>query len=200
MRVFLYQTKKEIKAAHIWLTPHIFKFSKICSIVKSHCQFSSKLTFENVFVFRRIVWCRGCKSDGRLQLVGSLKLDVSFAKYSLFSRALFKKRPIFLGLQERRSVPKKGDHGCTRFARAFRIQILTHNHKIQIYMYVCTCMHLYFCIHIFLYLHRCTYISTYHMRCAEIKATICTRIPYSNSQILRFLVISHGQFWQQSDV
>jgi len=107
MRVFLYQTKKEIKAAHVWLTPHIFRFSKISSIVKSHCQCSSKLTFENVFVFRRIVWCKGCKRDGRLQFVGSLKLDVSFAEFGLFSRALFEKRHTFLGLQERRSVPKK---------------------------------------------------------------------------------------------
>ena len=33
---------------------------------------------------------------GWLRLVGSLKLQVSFAEYSLFSRALFQMRPIIL--------------------------------------------------------------------------------------------------------
>ena len=33
---------------------------------------------------------------GWLQLVGSLKLPVSFAEYSLFYRALLQKRPIIL--------------------------------------------------------------------------------------------------------
>jgi len=107
MRVFLYQTKKKTSRLRTFGSRLIFRFSKISSIVKSHCQCSSKLTFENVFVFRRIVWCKGCKRDGRLQWVGSLKLDVSFAEFGLFSRALFEKRHTFLGLQERRSVPKR---------------------------------------------------------------------------------------------
>ena len=34
---------------------------------------------------------------GWLRLVGSLKISVSFAEYSLFYRALLQKRPVFLG-------------------------------------------------------------------------------------------------------
>ena len=42
-------------------------------------------------------WCRlGCWLWSGYDLVGSLKLQVSFAEYSLFSRALWQKRPIIL--------------------------------------------------------------------------------------------------------
>jgi len=62
---------------------------------------------QSVAVCRSVLWCVAeCSKSatvqslhramGWLRLVGSLKLQVSFAEYSLFYRALLQKRPIIL--------------------------------------------------------------------------------------------------------
>jgi len=49
---------------------------------------------------------------GWLQVVGSLKLHVSFAKYRLFYRALLQKRPIILRRVLIVATPYSGGGGC----------------------------------------------------------------------------------------
>jgi len=51
---------------------------------------------ENAHVFVSVYCWSVFRAMGWLQLVGSLKLQVSFAEYSLFYRALLQKRPIIL--------------------------------------------------------------------------------------------------------
>jgi len=54
-----------------------------------------KFLFPAIFV--RIPKRKGPVITGWLRLVGSLKLQVTFAEYSLLNRALLQKRRIFLG-------------------------------------------------------------------------------------------------------
>jgi len=52
------------------------------------------LLFLKSQLYTHFTLCRE-GSNGWLQLIGSLKLQVSFAEYSLFYRALLQKRPIY---------------------------------------------------------------------------------------------------------
>jgi len=81
-----------------------------------------------VLPYKTEVGC--CSTIGWLWLVGSLKLQVSFAEYSLFYRALLQKRPIFLGSLLIVATPYRtcdGTHSNVHHADSFvHITSLTH--------------------------------------------------------------------------
>ena len=76
--------------------------SRISSIVRVHDTigvdntFGSDLTVGNVTCINAMGWLRS---------VGSIKLQVSFAEYCLFYRALLQKRPIILSILLTEATP-----------------------------------------------------------------------------------------------
>jgi len=111
---------------------------------------------------------------GRLRLVGSFELSVSFAEYSLFHRALLQKRPIIL-----RSLLIVATH-CFTHAN-------THTHT-QIYLsaiitLTCVFVCLFTCIWFFFLKKRCTVSHewtnvwnhfTLHLLCKIVCMCVCT--------------------------
>jgi len=79
------------------------------------------------------------KCMGWLRFVGSMKLQVSFAKYSLFDRALLQKRPVILSILLTKATPYV---------------------DMWIYEYVCMCVfgYVYTCIRVW---HSNVYLSTH---------------------------------------
>ena len=69
--------------AYICLCAHICVMHAYVSLISHTCVYA----FLNARVYIGMRW---------LQLVGSLKLQVSFAEYRLFHRALLQKRPVIL--------------------------------------------------------------------------------------------------------
>jgi len=75
---------------------------------------------------------------GWLWFVGSIKLHVSFAEYSLFCRALLQKRPVLLSILLTKATPYI-------FYRT--------NTFIYIYIYICVSTYLCMCIYSCMYMH-----------------------------------------------
>ena len=67
---------------------------------------------------------------GWLRLVGSFKLQISFAEYSLFYRALFQKRPMILRSLLIEAIPYAIHHPPTRMRKKPQ-EMLTWNHRIH---------------------------------------------------------------------
>jgi len=74
---------------------------------------------------------------GWLRLVGSIKLQVSFAKYHLFYRALLQKRPIIL-----RSLLIAATPYIQRYIRLSEMN-LTANKGVRLYLYVYVHLYVY---------------------------------------------------------
>jgi len=75
---------------------------------------------------------------GRLQLVGSIKLQVSFAEYRLFYRALLQKRPIILSILRTVATPYLYYHKQMYVYTLHKhVYICTHT-TISAYVHVCT--------------------------------------------------------------
>jgi len=88
-KYFLYES------CHIWMS-HVTRMNESCHI---YWRIIPRVLFEytiNAQLMRHMGW---------LLLVGSIKLQVSFAEYSLFDRALAQKRPIILSILLTEAIP-----------------------------------------------------------------------------------------------
>jgi len=101
----------------IWITKNLnFWWLKIDHIMTFRVNFSVQMTIEKLqepmyHYHKTDVWeyflCE--MTHGWLRSVGSIKLQVSFAEYRLFSRALLQKRPIILSMLLTEATPYKSD-------------------------------------------------------------------------------------------
>jgi len=80
-----YMTPYMCSPTRVFLTPYLDMFPYTCT----GWQKCFYIPYDTTHMF----WH---PTMGRLQLVGSLELDASFAEYRLFYRALLQKRPIIL--------------------------------------------------------------------------------------------------------
>ena len=69
---------------------HMYIYIKICKQTYVFVLYSASPSDRNEN------FCPSCQAMGLIRSVGSLKVQVSFAEYSLFYRALLQKRPIIL--------------------------------------------------------------------------------------------------------
>ena len=85
---------------HIHASKHALKQYNPHTHISTGLYIHAKYTYTNVHVYicMYVIHAFSCMGMcmGWLRLVGSLKLQVSFAEYSLFYRALLQKRPIIL--------------------------------------------------------------------------------------------------------
>jgi len=132
---------------------------------------------------------------GWLRLVGSLKLQVSFAEYRVFNRAILQKRPIILRslfleatlyLQVCMStcecvcvfvkawdvcdVAGESEGGCGFGVCVTRCLCICVGGHIHIHIYIYMYLHVY--IHVFMYTHTNKYIYTYMYVCWYGVATV----------------------------
>ena len=85
---------------------------------------------------------------GWLRLVGSFKLQVSFAEYRLLYRALLQKRPMILRSLLIVATPYDQCYTTTQNMSHICIYIYMYTHT-YIYIYVCVCT----CIYIYIYIY-----------------------------------------------
>ena len=100
---------------------------------------------------------------GWLRFVGSLKLQVSFAEYSLFCRALLQKRLIIW-----RSLLLLPPHRSFLSGSYLEVSFVT---CAYIYIYKYICMYIHICIHIYIY----TYIYISFVTCACVTC-VCVHV------------------------
>jgi len=83
--------------SHIYIQRYMYTYMYICICVFDHVNGPPSTSEWVLIQFRLGVSLVRMTHMGWLWLVGSLKILVSFAEYSLFCRALLPKRPMFLG-------------------------------------------------------------------------------------------------------
>ena len=144
-RIYVY--KENIHVCIYVHTPYV------CIYMFRYCRHT---TFQRIHMYaQRIFTCEYMYTHhmcayidmGWLRLVGSLKLQVSFAEYRLFYRALLQKRPMILRSLLIEATPYM--HLWALFTHDVLETLICLSYRIHIYEYMCGCHKLFDCTYVF---------------------------------------------------
>jgi len=116
-----------------------------CSVLQCVAVCCSVLQCVALCSLQRLRHHRVCSTMGWLRLVGSIKLQVSFAEYSLFYRALLQKRPIIWSILLTVATPYQLIVPGCRLAVVNSLYLCTHI-SMPIRMHVCVNVHPCVCV------------------------------------------------------
>jgi len=112
---------------------------------------------------------------GWLRLVGSIKLEVSFAEYSLFYEALLQQRHILLRSLLIVATPYQYVDVCTslRVGLCVCMYVSMYASSMFVHIYVCmyVCMYIYACMYVCLQV--CMFMCMYGYGCMYVCMVVC---------------------------